>query len=108
MYLSMYCFWTGEKEIGKMDGIVSTEAGFMHGKEVVKVEYDKTKTKAEKIAKKANKLSCGDQVFSDVKVKTDIPHKSVGSISKGQTRQILPFEFAIQGHTDDRTSKNTC
>ena len=37
---SMYCFWTGEKEIGKLDGVVETQAGFMNGCEVVAVKYD--------------------------------------------------------------------
>ena len=28
---SMYCFWTGEKTYGAIDGVLSTEAGFMDG-----------------------------------------------------------------------------
>lgn len=39
-YYSMYCFWTGEKELGSVTGVLNTEAGFMKGHEVVKVEYD--------------------------------------------------------------------
>ena len=35
----MYCFWTGEKELGSQQGVVSTQAGFQQG-EVVKVHYD--------------------------------------------------------------------
>ncbi len=40
---SMYCFWTGEKEIGKLDGVLETQAGFMNGREVVKVKFDPEK-----------------------------------------------------------------
>jgi len=36
----MYCFWTGEKQLGATDGVLKTEAGFMSGREVVKVTYD--------------------------------------------------------------------
>lgn len=43
-YYSMYCFWTGEKELGSQIGVLNTEAGFMKGHEVVKVTYDKTVT----------------------------------------------------------------
>jgi len=42
-YFSMYCFWTGEKELGASDGVLLTEAGFMKGREVVKVTYDEQK-----------------------------------------------------------------
>jgi len=42
-YFSMYCFWTGEKELGASEGVLLTEAGFMKGREVVKVTYDEQK-----------------------------------------------------------------
>lgn len=68
-FLSMYCFWTGEKEIAKIDGVLSTEAGFMHGREVVKVTYNSDKTNLNQIAKKAERVSCADQVFANQKGK---------------------------------------
>lgn len=39
-YYAMFCFWTGEKELGALPGVLNTEAGFMDGHEVVKVSYD--------------------------------------------------------------------
>lgn len=39
-YYKMYCFWTGEKQLGYNHGVVNTEAGFMSGSEVVKVTYN--------------------------------------------------------------------
>lgn len=39
-YYSMYCFWTGEKKLGSTEGVINTEAGFMKGREVVKVTYN--------------------------------------------------------------------
>jgi len=75
-FLSMYCFWTGEKEIAKIDGVLSTEAGFMHGREVVKVTYNGDKTNLDQIAKKAEKVSCADQVYANQKGK--IVDKGVG------------------------------
>ncbi len=35
----MYCFWTGEKQLGSQVGVVTTQAGFQRG-EVVKVAYN--------------------------------------------------------------------
>ena len=78
-YLSMFCFWTGEKEIAKIPGVLSTEAGFMHGKEVVKVEYDKAQTDLNKIVKVAKKKSVADQVFADKSVKYKNTDKKVGT-----------------------------
>ena len=38
--LSMYCFWEGETRLGATPGVVRTEAGFVSGREVVRVSYD--------------------------------------------------------------------
>ena len=40
VFFSMFCFWTGEKEIAQMQGVIATEAGYMYGREVVKVQYN--------------------------------------------------------------------
>ena len=37
---SMYCFWTGEKKLGSMDGVLETQPGFKNGHEVVEVKYN--------------------------------------------------------------------
>ncbi len=63
IFLSMYCFWTGEKEIANIAGVIGTEAGFMNGKEVVKVRFNQSVTSAKSIHKIAKKSSCGDQMF---------------------------------------------
>ncbi|RDK86891.1 VPGUxxT family thioredoxin-like (seleno)protein, type 2 [Marinirhabdus gelatinilytica] len=44
----MYCFWTGEKQLGSQEGVVETNAGFQHG-EVVKVKFDPSEISAEKL-----------------------------------------------------------
>jgi hypothetical protein len=38
---STYCFWSGEIEFGKIEGVVATAAGFMHGREVVEVRFNR-------------------------------------------------------------------
>lgn len=38
--LSMYCFWSGEAKLGKLDGVKETRTGFREGREVVEVTYD--------------------------------------------------------------------
>ena len=39
-HFQMFCFWTGEKQLGKVEGVLNTESGFMRHGEVVKVTYD--------------------------------------------------------------------
>lgn len=39
-YYKMYCFWSGEKQLGNIDGVLDTEAGFYKFNEVVKVTFD--------------------------------------------------------------------
>ena len=58
-YYSMYCFWTGEKQLGSQNGVLNTEAGFMNGREVVKVTYNKGEVAKQDLDAfaKANKMS---------------------------------------------------
>ncbi|MEO0571530.1 MAG: VPGUxxT family thioredoxin-like (seleno)protein, type 2 [Bacteroidota bacterium] len=39
-YFKMYCFWSGEKQLAKIDGVLETESGFMNHAEVVKIKYN--------------------------------------------------------------------
>jgi hypothetical protein len=39
-HYKMYCFWTGEKQLGKVDGVLHNESGCIKSDEVVKVKYD--------------------------------------------------------------------
>jgi len=48
-YYSMYCFWTGEKQLGATEGVLNTEAGFMKGREVVKVTYNDRKVSVKEL-----------------------------------------------------------
>ncbi len=60
---SMYCFWTGEKEIGQVDGVIHTRPGFMHGKEVVEVEYDPNIVTLKQLTRKAKSAKCASDVY---------------------------------------------
>ena len=61
--LAMYCFWTGEKEISKIPGVISTEAGFMDGREVVKVNYNDDEISLKDLVSQANQVNCADAVY---------------------------------------------
>jgi len=50
-YFQMYCFWSGEGKLGDVDGVVSTEPGWMNGAEVVWVETDANSVSKDEIKK---------------------------------------------------------
>ncbi|MEM8996692.1 MAG: hypothetical protein AAGF23_18040 [Acidobacteriota bacterium] len=41
---SMYCYWTGEATLGRVDGVEASRIGHWGGQEIVQVDYDPRKT----------------------------------------------------------------
>ncbi len=41
---SMYCYWTGEATLGRVEGVVGSRIGHWGGAEIVQVDYDPSKT----------------------------------------------------------------
>ncbi|MBT8221167.1 MAG: thioredoxin family protein [Bacteroidia bacterium] len=96
--LAMYCFWTGEKELSKIDGILSTEPGFMHGREVVKIRYNPYDTNIDKIITKAEKVSCADAVYLDDtdEVNSDLPIKKTSKYRMDKDNKYYLSKTAYQ------------
>ncbi len=63
--LCQYCFWTGELKIGAIDGVITTEAGFIGGREVTLVNYDPKVTTLEKILKQAKADGVATAIYLD-------------------------------------------
>lgn len=61
--ISQYCFWTGEARLGRIPGVVATEAGFYDGKEVTKLTYDSSVIGIEKLLTESRKLECADNAY---------------------------------------------
>jgi len=60
---AMFCYWTGEMELGGVDGVVYTESGWLEGREVTLVTYHTDKVQVETIIKKAASVKCANKVF---------------------------------------------
>ncbi len=60
---AMFCFWTGEYELGKFDGVISTEAGWLEGREVTLVLYLEDRLSLRDLAKQAAEVKCARKVF---------------------------------------------
>ena len=48
---SMYCYWTGEATLGRVDGVLASRIGHWGGAEIVQVDYDPAKTDVGELAK---------------------------------------------------------
>ncbi|MBK7871223.1 MAG: thioredoxin family protein [Saprospiraceae bacterium] len=78
---SMYCFWTGEGQLGQLDGVVATEPGFMNGREVVQVKFNSNIISFEKLVKTGSQVQCADQVFTNDNQQKTIAEKVLGKNS---------------------------
>lgn len=61
---AMHCFWTGEYRLGGIDGVVATEAGWLDGREVTLVKYNKNAINIESLASQAAQVRCADKIYT--------------------------------------------
>ena len=61
---AQHCFWTGEAQLGKLEGVVTTEAGWLDGREVTLLTYDPKRIDLSKLKSKGAALRCADKVYS--------------------------------------------
>jgi len=57
-YYQMYCFWSGEASLGSVDGVVSSEPGWMNEAEVVKIIYDSNEVTSKTLDKFGESANC--------------------------------------------------
>jgi len=86
----MFCFWTGEKELGQLDGVVSTEAGFMNGREVVQVKYNPTQIAFDQLLAKAQSSQCASNVYTNDTHQKNIAAKKLGATKVKSTSNFRP------------------
>ncbi|MBU1566180.1 MAG: thioredoxin family protein [Proteobacteria bacterium] len=70
---AMFCFWTGEYTLGKIDGVVNTEAGFYQESEVTLVSYNEKRVSREVVIGLAAEQNCAKKVYLDPDENLD-PH----------------------------------
>lgn len=61
---AMFCFWTGERKLGPIDGVVSTEAGWLDGREVTKVTWDRSQLDFATLVQMAEAVDCANKVYT--------------------------------------------
>lgn len=83
---AMSCFWTGERKLGAADGVISTEAGWMQGREVTRVVYDKTQVTLQELTAQAATLQCAQKVYVARSELTSLEGVPVGALDKTYRR----------------------
>ncbi|GEP44042.1 hypothetical protein BGE01nite_33330 [Brevifollis gellanilyticus] len=101
---TMHCFWTGEMALGQIEGVISTEAGFMGGHEVTRVSYDPQAMPLSKLIAAAEKVDCARAVHVPA---TDVGEAKaarlqVGVISGYQSAPASDQKRQISGTALDR------
>ena len=90
---AMYCFWTGEMSLGQIDGVITTEAGFMAGNEVTLVKYDPTVISLPQLIAAAEKVECANAVSVPA---TDLPTATTTRLKVGTISGYRPAPASDQ------------
>ena len=101
---AMYCFWTGEMELGKIDGVITTEAGIMARGEVTKVSYDPAVISLPQLIAAAEKVECANAVYapsSDLAI-AKTSRLNVGTISGYRTAPASDQKKQLGGTAAER------
>lgn len=61
---SMYCFWECEARLGEIEGVVAARVGFLHGEEVVEVDFDPGVVDRKKLIERALQNDCARTVYT--------------------------------------------
>lgn len=78
---AQYCFWTGEMQLGQIEGVVRTEAGYFQGREVTLVDYDPSRLSLEQLARKAKEAGVADRIH--LAAGTKGPGASISGVAVG-------------------------
>lgn len=85
---SMYCFWSGEACLGRVDGVVASRTGFLHGAEVVEITYDPSRVSYERLVSAAKAGGCAKRVFARSDEERKIAANAFGSNVKVTSKPV--------------------
>ncbi len=90
---SMYCYWTGEKNLGAIEGVTATKIGHLQGREVVEVEYDAAKLTFNDLLKRASRMRCAQNVMA----RSDNQAKAAATVVGA--RRVIRTDAAVNTNT---------
>lgn len=60
---AMACFWTGEYQLGRVEGVIATEAGWYDNREITLVTYHKELIALNELVEYASSVRCAQRVY---------------------------------------------
>ncbi|MEM7699423.1 MAG: VPGUxxT family thioredoxin-like (seleno)protein, type 2 [Verrucomicrobiota bacterium] len=93
---AMFCFWTGEARLGAINGVLTTEAGWIGSREVTRVTFDRTKVSFAELVAKASALDCARSIYTTTD--SDAEVASASRLSNG----ILTDAYRIARESDQK------
>lgn len=84
--LAMSCFWTGEHRLGQVDGVVTTEAGWLDGREVTRVTYRNDLLSLPSLVQQAAQAGCAQKVYLPAGVSGSFGHTPAGVLDQTYRR----------------------
>ncbi|MEM7248428.1 MAG: VPGUxxT family thioredoxin-like (seleno)protein, type 2 [Acidobacteriota bacterium] len=85
---AQHCYWTGEAQLGRLDGVITTEAGWLEGREVTLVTYDPKQLPLKTLVERAVAANVADKVYlpAGTKQRGSVRDVPVGELDRGYSR----------------------
>ncbi len=94
---AMYCYWTGEKNLSGMDGVLATRIGMMGRHEVIEVDYDATVVSFDELLAKA-KASCGKTIGVYARTDAQVEAAKAAGVEAKRTDDPVETGETVQKH----------
>lgn len=95
--IAMYCYWTGEKNLSGMEGVLATRIGMMGRYEVIEVDFDADVVSFESVLERA-KASCGKQVAVFARSAGQMRVAKAAGVKAKRSDEAAVFDGTVQKH----------
>lgn len=92
------CFWIGEMQLGQIDGVERTEAGFFEGREVTLVEFDPQRVSLPDLVRAAQARECADRIYAA----TPTDKSSAEAVAAGRRVGLLNKSYRAAPASDQK------
>jgi len=92
------CFWVGEMQLGQIEGVERTEAGYFEGREVTLVEFNSQRVALPDLVKAMLARQCADRIYTA----TPIDKSSAETVVAGRRVGLLDASYRVAPASDQK------